>query len=322
MSKPTTTKRGSKKPDSNPSDEPAADDIEVTATAQTAAQRAVLARVSRFLVNIQSTTLGRKAARAGYTSEAHAEGWKLYNKAGGADRPLEHWFGEQAFTGSGEGIAGDRLRLLTEIDAFENLWFPRVRAIIRRVVPRKSRDAFAAAFFANLAQQPLGPGVVGSVSKLLQRIDELAKSKEPGAKEVLATLDGRGLTKKKVAAIRALLKEAEEGSPKEPVATTVTADEIATAQAAQEEALEDLKDWYNDWATHLRPSFNLREQIVLGLTAPASRIASSGDSTEADEEDPGTDEADAAAEEPADEAAPAKPAAAPAKPAARKPAGK
>ncbi len=318
MSKPNIKSRKRSAPDTTPSGDAGQDPeaAEVTATTQTAAQRAILARVSRFLVNIQSKSLGPKAARAGYTSKAHAEGWRLYNKAGGADRPLEHWFGEQALTSEEEGIAGDRLRLLTEIDAFENKWFPRVRMIIRRVVPRKSRDAFAAAFFTNLAQQPLGPGVVGSVTTLLQRVEDLAKSKEPGAKEVVATLKERGLTDKAIATVRALLKEAEEGSPKAPVHTPVSPTDLAKAQAAQEEALEDLKDWYNDWATHLRPSFNLREQIVLGLTVRSGRAAS-GDETPLDEEDPATDEEDAADEEAAD-----KPAPAPAKPAARKPADK
>jgi hypothetical protein len=314
-------------PNTDPSDD-AGDDVEVTATTQTAAQRAILARVSRFLVNIQSKTLGPKAARAGYTSKAHAEGWKLYNKAGGADRPLEHWFGEQALTGDLEGIAGDRLRLLTQIDTFENTWFPRVRMVIRRVVPRKSRDAFAAAFFTNLAQQPLSPAVVQSVTTLLQRVEDLAKSKEPGAKQVVATLKERGLTDKAVAAVRVLLKEAEEGSPKDTPRPLVSPAELAKAQAEQEEALEDLRDWYNDWATHLRPSFNLREQIVLGLTIRSGRAAS-GDEAPLDEEDPATDQADAANEETADEAAPAPVKAAPvkatptgAKPAARKTTGK
>ncbi|MFO0590272.1 MAG: hypothetical protein U0441_22200 [Polyangiaceae bacterium] len=254
-----------------PMDEGVEDDVEFSATSLGSGRKTYLERVARFLVNIQSAGFSARAARNGYDAAAHAEGWRLYNKAAGADRPLEHWFGEQAQMEDTSGLTGDRLRLLTDIDAIENTWFPRVRAIIRRVVPRESRESFAAAFFSNLEQQPLGPAVVTSVGTLLQRIEGLEKSKEPGAKEVLATLRARGLTPSKVVWIRGLLKEAESVAPRPARKIALTQAELTRAQTEQEEAFEDLRDWFNDWATHLRTVFNVRHQIVLGLAVRGGR---------------------------------------------------
>jgi hypothetical protein len=45
-----------------------------------------------------------------------------------------------------------------------------------------------------------------------------------------------------------------------------TADTPALAQAEQREALEDLRAWFNDWSTTLRPLFGTRAQITLGLS--------------------------------------------------------
>ena len=284
MSQPKTKKKApANPPPAPPPNEPesALDGLELAA-AQTAAQKDFLSRVSRLLVNIQSPRYGARAARHGYSAKVHAEGWKLWSAAAGMDRPLDHFFSQEAWSAGLDGITSDRLRLLQAIDTFENTWFPRVRMIIRRMVPRDRRDAFAAAFFTDLAQQPLGPGVVGSVSTLLKRVEALAKSDEPGAKKVFATLQERGLTARKIAEVRALLKEVEEGNPKSGAEAPIRPEEIAAAQAAQQEAFEDLKDWWADWGTHLRSVFNVREQIVLGLTQRNGRSALPGDEEDAD----------------------------------------
>ena len=184
--------------------------------------------------------------------------------------------------------------MLQEIDAFENTWFPRTRAIIRRMVPRETRDEFAAAFFTNLEQQPLGPGVVGSVSTFLARIDDLTKSANPHARKVRATLEERGLTAAKSKAVKELLAQASHlvndvASPKSDAAT------IHRAQAAQIEGLADLRDWFNDWATALRSVFNASEQIRLGLTL----IKRPGAATQPEDGDPAEEEDPTAAEPPA-----------------------
>jgi hypothetical protein len=138
----------------------------------TAADQDLLGRALQFLVNIRTTPFGARARREGYTLEEHREGWRLLKLASGEERPLDHLFAESA--GDSAASGGERTRILQDVDSFENSWVPRTRAIIRRVVPRERRDAFEAGFFKNLEQQPLGPGVIMSVSTYLSRLDGLA----------------------------------------------------------------------------------------------------------------------------------------------------
>jgi hypothetical protein len=222
-----------------------------------------LDRVMRFLVAIQSPLYVLRARREGYTTAEHREGWRLWRASAGADRPLDHWLAEHE--AQSPLASAEQLRLLQEIDTFENKWFPRTRGIIRHVVPRDARDGFAAAFFKNLEQQPLGPGVVGSVTTYLARIDDLSKSASPHAKAVRATLESRGLTPAKLEDIQKLLDKAAHRAgdvpPPKPDAAA-----IKKAQAAQIDALADLRDWFSDWGTTLRSVLNVQEQIKLGLT--------------------------------------------------------
>lgn len=269
MPKPSAKK--TVKSDAQPSSE---EDVEATNDATldnetvqktqiAAADRRFLNRVTRFLVTVQSPIYVRRARREGYTAVEHSHGWRLWQSAVGADRPLDHWFAEHEAESPLAG--GEQLRLLQEIDTFENTWFPRTRAIIRRMVPRDARDEFAAGFFKNLEQQPLGPGVVGSVSTFLARIEDLSKSASPHAKKVRATLAARGLTEDKAADVRKLLDKASHLTGDIPPLKTDAA-AIHKAQAAQFEALADLRDWLNDWGTALRSVLNVQEQIKLGLT--------------------------------------------------------
>lgn len=275
-----------KKPSLDPASgaAPESADLETSQTALSKVQRAFLTRAARFLVNIKSSHYVGRASRNGYTTDEHAEGWRLWTTAAGADRSLDHWFTEQQLAEATSGNAADRLRVLQDIDSFENLWFPRVRAVIRRKVPRASRDAFAAAFFTNLEQQPLGPTVVASVRALLHRIRQLETSKEPGARQVHATLVQRGLTPTKLKEIDALLHEAESGAPVPKKTALLSPAKVAAAQAAQQEAYEDLKDWFADIGAQLRPVFNLREQLNLGLLVRHPRGAGVTEELTEDEE--------------------------------------
>lgn len=271
--------------------DPGADTLQPTQL--TPANQRFLDRTMRLLVSVQSPAYVRRVRREGYTAAEHQRGWTLWQIAAGADRPLDHWFAENEAESPTNG--GEQLRLLQEIDAFENTWFPRTRAVIRRMVPRDARDEFAAAFFTNLEQQPLGPGVVGSVSTFLTRIDALSKSSHPHAKKVRTTLEERGLTGAKLTSVKELLAQASHLTSEVPPPKNDAA-AISKAQAAQLEGLADLRDWFNDWATTLRSVFNASEQIRLGLT----QVKRAGAAAEPDEGD--VDEEDAKASEPATKA--------------------
>ncbi len=261
-------------------------------TQLTPADHRFLNRAMRLLVSVQSRAFVLRARREGYTAVEHRQGWSLWMLAAGADRPLDHWYTEDAFENPLH--SSEQLRLLQEIDAFVTTWFPRTRAIIRRVVPRETRDEFAATFFKHLEQQQLGPNVIGLVATFLSRIDDLGTTALPHAKTVRSTLEARGLTRAKVKTVRGLLEQATqleiEASPPRS-----RAGNILDAQSAQFEALANLRDWFHDWATSLRSVFNVSEQIQLGLTQ-AQRAPGADEADEADEADDDEEEEPVATE--------------------------
>jgi hypothetical protein len=240
---------------------PDLDNEPVTALTLDSREQLFMARVMRFLVGIQSPLRAPRARREGYTADEHKHGWSLWRMAAGESRSLDQYFAETRDVEE----SPDRQRTLRELDLFENTWFPRVRAIIRRVVPEDARDSFERGFFKDLAQQPLGPAVVGSVGTLLSRIEGLASSKQEGASKVAATLSARGLDKGRITEVRALITSLENESRLER--HPVDPADIREAQEAQLAALEELRAWFNDWATTLRSVFFPRDQAQLGLLA-------------------------------------------------------
>jgi hypothetical protein len=290
MGKPKAPK--SPKPPAEPSEPEEAPDDEASPTQLGAENVAFLGRVYTFLFNI--TKYLDRAKRHGYTQKEHDLGWELWTVASGKNRPFEHWLVEHDQRDQLADLSTERMRTLQEIDTFENLWFPRMRMLIPRVIPKDNAARFAAAFFKDLTQKPLGPEVVDSVKTFLNRVEELKSSAEPGARELYKTLGERGITPKKVEAMRGLIAAAEEhkaagGAPHASLT------EIAKAKEAQLAAVESLKLWYNDWSTTFRGVFGVRTQIALGLTT-LKRRKQPNEAEEPDE----TDELDEA-EEPDEE---------------------
>ena len=240
--------------------------------ALSAADRRFITRVAKLQIQIVQPRYLRRAEAEGYTEAEHTKGVLLRRTAAGEDRPLAALFEAVRSAPDGTNAA-----VLQAIDAIENKWFPRTAAIIRRVVSEvtgsaEKGDEFAAAFFDDLAQQPLGPTVVASVRTFLTRVEALAKSDEPGARQVLATLASRGLDAAERARIDALVASAEVPTRGSPALATPA---LETARIAQMQALAALERWYADWATTFRGVFSAREQVALGLAAPApSRGAS------------------------------------------------
>ena len=209
--------------------------------------------------------LAARVRPLGYDDEEHEHGKKLHAKASGRDRPLSHWIAESAISGEPSQFTAEQMRLLQEVDAFENTRFPRIRGIFQRAIPADLHETFTAAFFKDLSQQPLGPTVLDSVSTLLTRFGELKESDHPGARQAYALGVKRGLTEQKVKEMQALVERARTSLPKAPVKLGVSADELARAQREQMEAIDELRRWYNDWATTFRTAFGTRILVRLGL---------------------------------------------------------
>jgi hypothetical protein len=259
---------------------PALDEPPIDPTTVSSLDKAFLARVMRFLVTVQSPAYAVRARREGYSPKEHELGWQLWRTASGQDRPLDHWFTEQAT--STVDFNGEMMDKLRVADTFENTWYPRTRAIIRRVVSPETRGAFEAAFFQGLEQQPLGPSVVGSVSGLIARVQGLSTSTHPEAPKVLSMLAQRGLTDLKLKELSALIKDLENGMAKS-AAAPADRNEVLKAQENQSCAMQDLHGWFVDWATTLRTAFNSRECVSLGLTV-LRRSSSGGEEVVVDDE--------------------------------------
>lgn len=238
-----------------------------------AADRQLLGRVVRFLYTITAPTLLRRALRVGYGREEHEALWQLFTRAAGRDQSLETSFG---LTGSEVGNT-ERQHLLLEIDAFENLWFPRTRAIIARVVPEANAEQFQQAFFRDLSQQQLGPLVLDSVGTFLSRIAGLESSEQPGARAVLDTLSQRGLTEAVRSDMQAKVARARLGVAGTP--PRVNTEVLQSAVVSQQQALRELRLAWMDWSTTLRTLYDVREQVQLGLTEVRVRTATQDGAT-------------------------------------------
>lgn len=265
---------------------------EVTPTVLGAEDWAFIEKVNTFLFHIQS--YAARAQLHGYDDDEHEHGKMLVAKASGRDRPLSHWIEEGKQAADAVQFTGEQLRLLQDLDTFENAWFPRIRGILQRAVPPEGLERFQGAFFKDLKQQPLSPAVIDSVSTLLDRFEALAKSTEPGAKEAFKLGTKRGLTVEKTAEMRALVQKARKHVPTAAPKASISPQELAKAREEQLAALHELRRWYNDWAGTFRTVFGTRAQIRLGLTtlkrAAKGKADSGEDKTKAGEEGAESDE--------------------------------
>jgi hypothetical protein len=145
--------------------------------------------------------------------------------------------------------ARNDLYLIEAVDAFENKWFPIIRACLARHHPELCQT-----FFHNL-KQTTGPEVLLGVGELLNRIDDLEDSSSvfPGeghaARRLLAE---RGLTHEVVEDVRQLLKTI--GQFSEPKPTPVK-------QGSRKQAEGALWSWYLEWSAVVRGSVTDRRAL-------------------------------------------------------------
>ncbi|MFO0551878.1 MAG: hypothetical protein U0271_26055 [Polyangiaceae bacterium] len=232
--------------------------------------RQLLDKGTKLLVGIQSPIFEIHCRRVHYTAEEHAMGWSLLGQASGRDTPLECYFYRQQST---QPLSARDMTRLGDIDAFENDWFPRTRVIIQRAIPKAERDAFEAAFFLDMEQQPLGPSVVRSVRLFIERVVALETSAQPHAKALRETLAKRGLTAQEIDRMRAMLDDAEQGLSMKK-ADKDAPRRVLAAREAQLDGVDKFRGWYNEWATAFRQVItNANHLVVLGLTTFTREVA-------------------------------------------------
>ncbi|MCB9544273.1 MAG: hypothetical protein H6706_00090 [Myxococcales bacterium] len=234
----------------------------------TAVDQDLLARAQRMLVGLADPGVARRAEAAGYDAEEHEAGWRAFEVASGRQRPFGVLL--QVATASDTAEAPGLAARYGALDAFENKWFPRARMAIRRFVANEVRDRVEAAFFAELAQQPLGPGVVGSVARFLERLEGLAASDAPGAAEAVASLQKKGLDAAEVARMQGLLAEARALGPSAPPPAEL-AGQVEAMNAERRAALDTLRRWLNDWSLVFRDELPHNDRQRLGLSRKGGR---------------------------------------------------
>jgi hypothetical protein len=132
--------------------------------------------------------------------------------------------------------------LITQLDEWENKWFPIADATLRRHAPGVHEW-----MFRNLSQTE-GAAVIVSVGTLVERWESLSKSKDKGGPDeggadAKKLLEKRGLTKEVIVEAKQLLERAGKvESASENAEGGVDEEDFAQAET-------DLWAWYREWST-------------------------------------------------------------------------
>jgi hypothetical protein len=218
----------------------------------------------RFLVMMVSPDIAPRAAELGYTSSEHAEAWLKLDTIDG--RGLT--FDDALRVARREALlqASPVLKAqLRYIDQQENRWFERVRKAIPRFIGPADIEAFQSAFWQDLAQEPEGPGVLGSMTKFCDRLESLATNPTPGAKELHDSLALRGFHAAMIADLRARITICRKEMPESPAPLDNEA-KLQQVAAERRDAYQWLNAFYNDWATTLRTELTYHQAVRLGIT--------------------------------------------------------
>jgi hypothetical protein len=197
------------------------------------------ARVLRLLLGLRNQRIASAMALYGLREEDIDEGWRLLQGLRSAKMDLVP-------------LGPNDAKVIDEIDAWENRWFPIADATLSRRFP-----AVQARLFLNLSQTE-GPEVVISVGTFLERWDQMGKAdgpygpEGPKAVDLLAT---RGLTPGVIEQARALLGSLRKATPASPPPS-------AEEQRAEASRAEDaLWAWYLEWSRIARTA--IKQRVLL-----------------------------------------------------------
>lgn len=261
--------------------EAAAEAVDDTGAVLSGPEQDQLLYSTKFLLNVMHPRFDRARVAAGFTARDHGEGWMLFRRASGEDLALAAVSAlSAARSGAEPALPVDALQ---HLDSFENKWFPRTRRVIERFAAPDERQPMLDAFFHNLSQQPLGPGLMQSVPTFVQRVRALGAGTFGSGAKVRQVLAERGLTdavldamQRAVDALRAAGVVAEDADEAAKAAQSAAeAQAAAEARRAQREGFEAFRAYWLDWSQTFREELPRREAIVLGVSSPRAKKAKS-----------------------------------------------
>lgn len=193
-------------------------------------------RVLKLLLGLRNPRIAEALHHYGFKESDRDEGWQRL----------------RALTGDKLSTRAPQKQdptLLTELDAWENRWFPVAGASLRGRFPAVNEW-----LFLNLTQQD-GPTVVISVGTLLERLARMATEPSLGkdGAQALELLAQRGLNAGTIQVAKDLLAKLGSAAPAEPASQP---DPEAQAKA---EGL--MWDWYLEWGEIARVAVSERRLL-------------------------------------------------------------
>lgn len=214
-------------------------------------------RVLKFLTGLRHPRVAAAIERYGFSDAQLKNGWELLSAV--------------SRTRMGQVEPFRDPRVISQLDDFENIWFPIAKATLEHHYPD-----VAEILFRNLSQTE-GLGVAVTVGMFLERIDQMEQGQgefaENGhvAREVLRA---RGLDNATVAQAQALIEKLQ--SVREPPQ--------ATREEAQK-AEDALWAWYLEWSAIARIAVHDRRLLrAMGFLQSRRPVEEEVEETEASEE--------------------------------------
>lgn len=210
-------------------------------------------RALQLLVGLSTRPTARAlVAKRGYDRAEHNRGWSLIEKAAG--RIVDE-----------RATDADVSEAVAELDNWDELNIRLIRAGLTR------HPAVRATVLQGI-EPVAGAAAVLNVAKILERLDGVAGTKDGDA--ALETLAKRGLDLAERKRVAALVRVAKNTAG--PASGTIDDD------AAYEQSLLELRDWYTEWAELARLVVKRRDHLIaLGL----AERRSPGTAGAADDED-------------------------------------
>jgi hypothetical protein len=192
-----------------------------------------------FLLALRDRRVAAALKRYGFSDDDLEEGWSLMR---------------QLTRGRLDAVDPEDPRLLTELDGWENHWFPVLSAVLENHFPE-----IHAMVFNNLAQTS-GPEVVVTVGTLIERIERMSAAREEGGfgatgRSARTLLEKRGFTAEEIESARKLIQKI----GKIADASELAGDEESVAD--DDSAETAMWKWYLEWSTIARGAIKNRRLL-------------------------------------------------------------